>query len=42
MREYKITLECNDYDNPNEINHYTKHEKKITEEVFNSIYKLIC
>jgi len=42
MREYKITLECNDYNNPNEINHYSKHEKEISEELFNSIYKLIC
>lgn len=42
MRKYKVILECNDYDNPNEINHYTKYEKEISEILFNSIYKLIC
>jgi hypothetical protein len=41
MRNYKIILECNDFDNPNEVNHFTRHEKEINEEIFNTIYKLI-
>ena len=41
MRKYKVKLICYDYDNPNDINHYIKHEKELSEEEFNLIYKMI-
>ena len=41
MRTYKIKLIAKDYDNPNGVNHYSEHEKEISEELFNSIYKMI-
>ena len=41
MRVYKIKLVCEDYDNPNGVNHHSEHEKEISEEIFNTIYKMI-
>ena len=41
MRIYKIKLTCRDFDNPNGINHLQKHEKEISEEIFNAVYKMI-
>ena len=41
MRNYKITLSCTDTENPNGIDHYTEHQKEISEEIFNTIYKMI-
>lgn len=42
MKKYKVELICYDCDNSNGIDYYSKHEKEISEEIFNSLYKLIC
>ena len=41
MRNYRIKLMVDDFDNPNGVNHYSEHEKEVSEEIFNSIYKMI-
>ena len=41
MRKYKVILICDDTDNPNGVDHHTEHTKDISEEGFNTIYKLI-
>lgn len=41
MRKYTVILRSNDYNNPNGINHYSKYEKEINEDIFNAIYKLL-
>jgi hypothetical protein len=42
MRTYKIELTVEDFDNPNKINHVSKHYTELNEDTFNIIYKIIC
>ena len=41
MRTYKITLKCNDINNPNKVDHYIEHVTYVDEDMFNKIYSLI-